>query len=607
MTIKLQKPDIRELKPKITVFGVGGGGGNAVNNMIAGGLQGVEFVVANTDAQALTMSRAERIIQLGVDVTQGLGAGSQPDVGRASAEECIDEIADHLQGTHMAFITAGMGGGTGTGAAPVVARAARELGILTVGVVTKPFHFEGGRRMKTAETGIEELQKNVDTLIVIPNQNLFRIANDKTTFADAFGMADQVLYSGVACITDLMVKEGLINLDFADVRSVMREMGKAMMGTGEASGDGRAMQAAEAAISNPLLDETSMRGARGLLISITGGRDLTLFEVDEAATRIREEVDSEANIILGATFDEALEGVIRVSVVATGIDRAAQEAAGAPERPAAATISRVQPARPPAAQAPVQPAVAAAQPSQPPRATPVATEQRIARAAEALARPNPAARVERDGVSIEPMKPRVSLLSDSAIEEEFRNELEKELMPSSERFIPEAPLVPEPQPAARMPEVADFPPMIRAEIERQASPPPEAQEERGPIGLLKKLAHGFGGREPEPAPPQRREPAPAAAERQVQRPPAQTPRPAGHAPHGSIGQGHAPRPGQPPQARAPVPPAQPAGRAEARGEDSPFAPRRAALDANGRITPVARHGDDDDQLDIPAFLRRQSS
>ncbi|MCB1427948.1 MAG: cell division protein FtsZ, partial [Nitratireductor sp.] len=230
MTINLQKPDIRELKPKITVFGVGGGGGNAVNNMINGGLQGVEFVVANTDAQALTMSRAERVVQLGVDVTQGLGAGSQPEVGRAAAEECIDEIADYLQGTHMAFITAGMGGGTGTGAAPVVARAAREAGILTVGVVTKPFHFEGARRMKTAEAGIAELQKNVDTLIVIPNQNLFRIANDKTTFADAFGMADQVLYSGVACITDLMVKEGLINLDFADVRSVMREMGKAMMG-----------------------------------------------------------------------------------------------------------------------------------------------------------------------------------------------------------------------------------------------------------------------------------------------------------------------------------------------------------------------------------------
>ena len=330
MTINLQKPDITELKPRITVFGVGGGGGNAVNNMITAGLRGVEFVVANTDAQALTMSKAERLIQLGAHVTEGLGAGSQPEVGRAAAEECIDEIIDHLSNTHMCFVTAGMGGGTGTGAAPVVARAAREKGILTVGVVTKPFHFEGQRRMKTADMGIEELQKCVDTLIVIPNQNLFRLANDKTTFADAFAMADQVLYSGVACITDLMVKEGLINLDFADVRSVMREMGKAMMGTGEASGEGRAMAAAEAAIANPLLDETSMKGAKGLLISITGGRDLTLFEVDEAATRIREEVDQDANIILGATFDEDLEGVIRVSVVATGIDKSAAEIAAAP-------------------------------------------------------------------------------------------------------------------------------------------------------------------------------------------------------------------------------------------------------------------------------------
>ncbi|MEH6725498.1 MAG: cell division protein FtsZ, partial [Hyphomicrobiales bacterium] len=324
MTINLQMPEITELKPRITVFGVGGAGGNAVNNMIRAGLQGVDFVVANTDSQALSMSHAERVVQMGVAVTEGLGAGSQPEVGRAAAEEVMDEINDHLNNVHMAFITAGMGGGTGTGAAPVVARAARESGILTVGVVTKPFHFEGKRRMALAEAGIEELQKHVDTLIVIPNQNLFRIANEKTTFADAFGMADQVLYSGVACITDLMVKEGLINLDFADVRSVMREMGKAMMGTGEAGGEGRAVQAAEAAIANPLLDDVSMRGARGLLISITGGNDLTLFEVDEAASRIREEVDDDANIILGATFDESMEGVIRVSVVATGIDSIAE-------------------------------------------------------------------------------------------------------------------------------------------------------------------------------------------------------------------------------------------------------------------------------------------
>ncbi len=322
MTINLNIPDIRELKPRITVFGVGGAGGNAVNNMITAGLQGVDFVVANTDAQALTMSKAERVVQMGVQVTEGLGAGSQPDVGRAAAEEVIDEIRDHLSGAHMVFVTAGMGGGTGTGAAPVIAKTARDLGILTVGVVTKPFHFEGQRRMRIADGGITELQKCVDTLLIIPNQNLFRVANEKTTFADAFALADQVLYSGVACITDLMVKEGLINLDFADVRAVMREMGKAMMGTGEAEGEKRALTAAEAAISNPLIDDASMKGARGLLISITGGRDLTLYEVDEAATRIREEVDQDANIIVGATFDESLDGMIRVSVVATGIDQA---------------------------------------------------------------------------------------------------------------------------------------------------------------------------------------------------------------------------------------------------------------------------------------------
>src|SRR5437870_2478913 len=320
MALNITPPDISELKPRITVFGVGGAGGNAVNNMITAGLQGVDFVVANTDAQALTMSKAQRIVQMGTQVTQGLGAGSQPDVGAAAAEEVLDEIRDHLSGANMVFVTAGMGGGTGTGAAPVIAKIAREMGILTVGVVTKPFHFEGARRMRTAEAGINELHKVVDTLLIIPNQNLFRVANEKTTFADAFAMADQVLYSGVACITDLMVKEGLINLDFADVRAVMREMGKAMMGTGEASGDKRALSAAEAAISNPLIDETSMRGAKGLLISITGGKDLTLYEVDEAATRIREEVDQDTNIIVGATFDESLDGIVRVSVVATGID-----------------------------------------------------------------------------------------------------------------------------------------------------------------------------------------------------------------------------------------------------------------------------------------------
>jgi cell division protein FtsZ len=317
LTVPQQEPD---LKPRITVVGVGGAGCNAVNNMIKCQLEGVEFVVANSDAQALAQSPSERKIQLGRNITQGLGAGARPDVGRASAEEALEEILGHLHASNMVFITAGMGGGTGTGAAPVIARAAREQGILTVGVVTKPFQFEGIHRMRTAEAGIEELQQFVDTLIVIPNQNLFRIANEKTTFAEAFKLADNVLHSGVRGVTDLMVMPGLINLDFADVRQVMSEMGKAMMGTGEGTGDKRALDAAQAAISNPLLDDVSMKGARGVLINITGGPDMTLYEVDEAANRIREEVDPDANIIFGSTFDESLEGRIRISVIATGID-----------------------------------------------------------------------------------------------------------------------------------------------------------------------------------------------------------------------------------------------------------------------------------------------
>ena len=560
MTINLKKPDITELKPRITVFGVGGGGGNAVNNMITAGLRGVEFVVANTDAQALTMSKAERLIQLGAHVTEGLGAGSQPEVGRAAAEECIDELIDHLSNTHMCFVTAGMGGGTGTGAAPVVARAAREKGILTVGVVTKPFHFEGQRRMKTADQGIEELQKCVDTLIVIPNQNLFRLANDKTTFADAFAMADQVLYSGVACITDLMVKEGLINLDFADVRSVMREMGKAMMGTGEASGEGRAMAAAEAAIANPLLDETSMKGAKGLLISITGGRDLTLFEVDEAATRIREEVDQDANIILGATFDEDLEGVIRVSVVATGIDKSAADIAAAP-----LTIRQApKPAQRPAAE--VRPAPQAA-PAEQPRVEartndPVADAIRLAEAnAAAMAQPRPAAPADD-------FRPQSKLFqAPPAQPQQFQP------APQPQQYHQPAPqLAPQqvaPQqvmqqaPAPRMPRVEDFPPMVKAEV--AAKTQPVDHEERGPMGLLKRLTSGLTRREEEPArlqPAQPREPRlrqPAPEQRRVNN-----------------------------------------------QESQLYAPRRGQLDEHGRLAPQARP-QEDDQLEIPAFLRRQAN
>ncbi|MEO0670275.1 MAG: cell division protein FtsZ [Pseudomonadota bacterium] len=366
MTLNLSMPGHDELKPRITVFGVGGAGGNAVNNMIEKQLDGVEFVVANTDAQALQQSAANNRVQLGIKVTEGLGAGARATVGAAAAEESIEQIVDHLAGAHMCFITAGMGGGTGTGAAPIIAQAARELGVLTVGVVTKPFQFEGAKRMRQAEDGVESLQKMVDTLIIIPNQNLFRLANEKTTFTEAFSMADDVLYQGVKGVTDLMVRPGLINLDFADVRAVMDEMGKAMMGTGEADGEDRAIQAAEKAIANPLLDEISLRGAKGVLINITGAHDLTLFELDEAANRIREEVDPDANIIVGSTLDTAMEGNMRVSVVATGIDATdVQTDIPVPRRSMAAPLTSTVSAEAPASEAdpipePAPAAVAAA-------------------------------------------------------------------------------------------------------------------------------------------------------------------------------------------------------------------------------------------------------
>jgi len=349
MSLSLVRPEATELKPRIVVFGVGGAGGNAVNNMIDSGLEGVEFVVANTDAQHLSFAKTDRRIQLGETITQGLGAGAHPEVGMNAAEESADEIHAHLEGAHMVFITCGMGGGTGTGAAPVIAKCARDRGILTVGVVTKPFTFEGRHRMRLADAGVAELQRYVDTLIVIPNQNLFRVANERTTFSDAFGMADQVLHSGVRSITDLMILPGLINLDFADVRAVMSEMGKAMMGTGEATGDDRALLAAQNAIANPLLDETSLKGAKAVLVNITGGMDMTLLEVDEAANAIAGEVDGDANIIFGAAFDPALDGKIRVSVVATGMDEAViqkiepQGSAFSDRRPATAAAAPRQP------------------------------------------------------------------------------------------------------------------------------------------------------------------------------------------------------------------------------------------------------------------------
>ena len=622
MTINLNIPDIRELKPRITVFGVGGAGGNAVNNMITAGLQGVDFVVANTDAQALTMSKAERVVQMGVQVTEGLGAGSQPEVGRAAAEEVLDEIRDHLSGANMVFVTAGMGGGTGTGAAPVIAKTARDLGILTVGVVTKPFHFEGQRRMRLADGGIAELQKCVDTLLIIPNQNLFRVANEKTTFADAFALADQVLYSGVACITDLMVKEGLINLDFADVRAVMREMGKAMMGTGEAQGDKRALTAAEAAISNPLIDDASMKGARGLLISITGGRDLTLYEVDEAATRIREEVDQDANIIVGATFDESLDGMIRVSVVATGIDQAMAQL----QRPAAAhaapshahapapastahvsdsrladlaqriradnqriaeRIERTEAARPPAA--PMAPPAAAApqrmaQPMGPVTAPAMGplTAQPAAPASlnasiESAAKAAIAAAVE--DVTIRPIAPKPSLFLDPAAAREPEPAAAEEprsfIPPQAERV---------PMRAPRMPRFDELPIQAQNEIRARRG---EILEDDHPakqrMSLFQRLASvGLGRREQD-------EPAPRAA--------APAERPAGRP--------AMPRPPEPRQdTRQAQPRHEPVSEYAKRPAPQGLAPQ--GLDEHGRQAPVHNSGEGD-QLDIPAFLRRQAN
>ncbi len=560
--INLGAPDIRELKPRITVFGVGGAGGNAVNNMIDSGLMGCEFVCANTDSQALTSSRCERIIQMGVGVTMGLGAGSQPEIGRAAADEVMDEIRDQLAGAHMAFITAGMGGGTGTGAAPVIARAAREMGILTVGVVTKPFQFEGQRRMRIAEAGVTELQQHVDTLIVIPNQNLFRVANEKTTFADAFAMADQVLYSGVACITDLMVKEGLINLDFADVRSIMRGMGKAMMGTGEATGEKRANRAAEAAIANPLLDDVSMKGARGLLISITGGRDMTLYELDEAATRIREEVDPEANIILGATFDESLEGTIRVSVVATGIDQPAIA-----ESPISATEQRIAEV---AERLRAEARARAVQPGMP-RANPIA--EPIARAPE----PAPVVRAaEIVRQAAEPVRAAPEPVAASAIHDEpeaapaaipvhdaYEAELDSAPMPAPATFAPaQAERVIRP---ARMPRVEDLPVQAQKQIRAVrggAEVDPAGGERKS---LLQRLATvGFG----------RRDEA------------------------GPVGQAAVPA-----ETRAAVP-----GPVADYARRVPGAAGKLAqgqLDGHGRGVPA--RAAEEDHLEIPAFLRRQSS
>ncbi len=535
MSINLTVPDLAEMKPRITVFGVGGAGGNAVNNMIASQLDGVEFVVANTDAQALRQSAAERTIHMGTSLTEGLGAGSQPQVGAAAAEEVLPELIDHVSGSHMVFITAGMGGGTGTGAAPVIARAAKEQGVLTVGVVTKPFQFEGQRRMLTAERGIEQLAQHVDTLIVIPNQNLFRIANEKTTFADAFSMADQVLYSGVASITELMTKEGLINLDFADVRAIMSEMGKAMMGTGEASGEKRAIEAAEAAISNPLLDDVSMRGAQGLLISITGGEDLTLYEVDEAATRIREEVDPDANIILGATFDQDLEGVIRVSVVATGIEEVSSSATTSNYddyhydiKPRAA---ETKPAPEPVAEERIQVPPPAEKIEEAPAPEPIAAEETA---------PEPIAEIAE--------------------------------APTAEDAPQEAPAEAE----TKMPEVEDFPPIAQRQISALKKPEDtrEPAVSRKRKGLFERLAGvGLGRKEDEA---EQAEETPKIVRQRAN----------------------------------PAPPPPPAPRVAAAGGGAAVAvaePMPEPEQAQAEPAPQAQPEYEDDQLEIPAFLRRQAN
>jgi cell division protein FtsZ len=581
--INLSIPETtQQLRPRITVVGVGGAGGNAVNNMIRSNLEGVDFLVCNTDAQALTGSAADRKIQLGVGITQGLGAGSRPDIGRAAAEEAMDQLVANLDGSHMVFITAGMGGGTGTGAAPVIARAAREQGMLTVGVVTKPFHFEGSTRMRLAEQGLKELQQYVDTLIIIPNQNLFRVATEKTTFADAFKMADDVLYSGVRGVTDLMVMPGLINLDFADIRAVMSEMGKAMMGTGEATGDRRAVQAAEAAISNPLLDEVSMKGARGVLINITGGLDMTLYEVDEAANHIRDEVDPEANIIFGSTFDESMEGEVRVSVVATGIDLEASEQPrpgygnlsvvggtgvqrGGADKPAAV-------AGRPAAAAPA-PAEPAGVPQEPARVEAQAQGGGAAEASSGHAGCGPDehhvghAAIE-GALAVDTHKAPLRPAADGAPQ---AKPAEPAAAPRGERLDGRFVAPPPVQPARRAPEV----PGLRgpAEPQQGGSTAAGAQGEprRRAGGLFRRVTGLLRDEEPE-----------AQGQEQA--------RPSGQAPASGGDQG---QPSQP--QRQAAEPAKPSG-----GQQ----PRLNGLDANNR-PPLPRH--EDDNLDIPAFLRRQAN
>ena len=556
MTLNLNVPAADEvLTPRITVIGVGGAGGNAVNNMIESNLEGVEFAIANTDSQAMAQSICENRIQLGRNITQGLGAGSRPDVGRAAAEEATEEVLSHFEGSNMVFITAGMGGGTGTGAAPVIARAAREKGILTVGVVTKPFQFEGINRARIAEAGIKELTEYVDTLIVIPNQNLFRIANEKTTFADAFKMADDVLHSGVRGVTDLMIMPGLINLDFADIRAVMTEMGKAMMGTGEAEGENRAIAAAEAAISNPLLDDVTMRGARALLINITGGANMTLFEVDEAANRIRDEVDSEANIIFGSTFDESINGSMRVSVVATGID--AVEATQ--PRPLNLSLVTAKSATP-----------GNAAPEAAPSAPPV---DETARAADA----------SQEDETVAPADDGQAAVSAAQLHEQASLQMVEEValgatsagtaadQSETDSFIAPAPSRPadRPMPQANPSQAAASDPFAAAELANASSKAPEKSKSRSRLNLFARVTGAAKARRPE---------ASVATESRGATQPNQAA-------------------AQRPTAALPTQPVRGAG--EGRSQ-----PSLSGLDSKDRLSTSK---EDEELLDIPAFLRRQAN
>ena len=605
MTINLTVPTAQDhLKPRISVIGVGGAGGNAVNNMISSQLEGVEFVVANTDAQALAQSLAEKPIQLGPGITHGLGAGSRPDIGRAAAEEAMEDLMEAIGSAHMVFITAGMGGGTGTGAAPVIARLAREHGILTVGVVTKPFQFEGINRMRIAEAGIEEMQQYVDTLIVIPNQNLFRIANEKTTFADAFTMADEVLHSGVRGVTDLMVVPGLINLDFADIRAVMSEMGKAMMGTGEGEGEDRARLAAEAAISNPLLDDVSMKGARGVLINITGGPDMTLFEVDEAANRIGEEVDPDANIIFGSTMDSSLEGKMRVSVVATGIDAIAEmqprpvlKVYSGPQKlirtPASEEVAQDAPAMPATASddAAEAPAAAAptAQPSAPPapmsaEPPPVAASAAVGEAAtasapteaenapaehaevpagpayEASAYEPPAFEAPAEAASAATPAPAATAPAAPPVAEEPARP-EPRLVAKNDAFMPPPPV--DPKATAETPSASD--PFKEADLVNGGSS--DDSRRRGP-NLFQRITGAARESRPEMSAPRVTPPAARTAPEQ----PASTTQP------------------EKPRETAPQP-----------------APQQARLSGVDPEDRLKTSQSDDDLLEIPAFLRRQAN